>query len=99
MIERTIFQYDISHSLNSLDLHDNTSISTEMLYRALNTFSYYVDLYLYCCVFQERQQKSRLEAEIDHLRQDNVRLQEESQTAAAQLRRFTEWFFNTIDRQ
>ncbi|KAH9491427.1 Signal-induced proliferation-associated 1-like protein 2 [Bulinus truncatus] len=46
-----------------------------------------------------RQEKSAMEIEIQDLRADNVRLQEESQTAATQLRRFTEWFFNTIDRQ
>lgn len=50
-------------------------------------------------IIQERLQKSKLEGDIQDLRADNVRLQEESQTAAAQLRRFTEWFFNTIDRQ
>ncbi|BFZ07123.1 hypothetical protein BsWGS_10162 [Bradybaena similaris] len=44
-------------------------------------------------------EKTAMEAEIQELRADNVRLQEESQTAATQLRRFTEWFFNTIDRQ
>ena len=49
--------------------------------------------------FQERAERIALEHEVQHLRQDNVRLQEESQTAAAQLRKFTEWFFNTIDRQ
>ncbi|XP_067682950.1 signal-induced proliferation-associated 1-like protein 2 isoform X2 [Haliotis asinina] len=48
---------------------------------------------------KERREKSALENEVQQLRSDNVRLQEESQTAAAQLRRFTEWFFNTIDRQ
>ncbi|GFS11746.1 signal-induced proliferation-associated 1-like protein 1 [Elysia marginata] len=48
---------------------------------------------------KERLDKAAMEAEIQHLRADNVRLQEESQTAATQLRRFTEWFFNTIDRQ
>ena len=37
--------------------------------------------------------------QVQRLRNDNVRLQEESQTAAAQLRRFTEWFFNTIDQK
>ncbi|PVD26348.1 hypothetical protein C0Q70_14019 [Pomacea canaliculata] len=47
----------------------------------------------------ERLHSSKLETEVQNLRADNVRLQEESQTAAAQLRRFTEWFFNTIDRQ
>ena len=50
-------------------------------------------------IFQERKEKLDLESENQQLRSDNVRLQEESQTAAAQLRRFTEWFFNTIDRQ
>ncbi|XP_076464270.1 signal-induced proliferation-associated 1-like protein 2 isoform X2 [Babylonia areolata] len=48
---------------------------------------------------KERRRTSKQEAEIQDLRAENVRLQEESQTAAAQLRRFTEWFFNTIDRQ
>ncbi|KAK7104928.1 hypothetical protein V1264_019565 [Littorina saxatilis] len=48
---------------------------------------------------KERRHGTKMEAEIQDLRADNVRLQEESQTAAAQLRRFTEWFFNTIDRQ
>ncbi|CAL1536931.1 unnamed protein product [Lymnaea stagnalis] len=46
-----------------------------------------------------RLEKSEMEVEIQELRADNVRLQEESHTAATQLRRFTEWFFNTIDRQ
>lgn len=40
-----------------------------------------------------------LQEEVQHLRQDNMRLQEESQTAAAQLRKFTEWFFHTIDKK
>ncbi|XP_013415008.1 signal-induced proliferation-associated 1-like protein 2 isoform X2 [Lingula anatina] len=48
---------------------------------------------------KERQDKDALQMEVQQLRQDNLRLQEESQTAAAQLRKFTEWFFNTIDRQ
>lgn len=48
---------------------------------------------------KERRAKAALESELQNLRADNVRLQEESQTAATQLRRFTEWFFNTIDRQ
>lgn len=50
-------------------------------------------------LLQEKQDKAVLQAEVQHLRQDNMRLQEESQTAAAQLRRFTEWFFNTIDKK
>lgn len=40
-----------------------------------------------------------MEQQLDQLRQDNIRLQEESQTAAAQLRKFTEWFFQTIDKR
>ncbi|XP_032697037.1 signal-induced proliferation-associated 1-like protein 2 isoform X3 [Lontra canadensis] len=48
---------------------------------------------------KEKQDKAVLQAEVQHLRQDNRRLQEESQTATAQLRKFTEWFFNTIDKK
>ncbi|XP_054844049.1 signal-induced proliferation-associated 1-like protein 2 isoform X3 [Eublepharis macularius] len=48
---------------------------------------------------KEKQDKAVLQAEVQHLRQDNMRLQEESQTAAAQLRKFTEWFFSTIDKK
>ncbi|XP_075388206.1 signal-induced proliferation-associated 1-like protein 2 isoform X2 [Tenrec ecaudatus] len=48
---------------------------------------------------KERQDKAALQAQVQHLRQDNMRLQEESQTAAAQLRKFTEWFFSTIDKK
>ncbi|XP_060047967.1 signal-induced proliferation-associated 1-like protein 2 isoform X2 [Erinaceus europaeus] len=48
---------------------------------------------------KEKQDKAVLQAEVQHLRQDNMRLQEESQTATAQLRKFTEWFFNTVDKK
>lgn len=48
---------------------------------------------------KEKQDKAVLQAEVQHLREDNLRLQEESQTAAAQLRRFTEWFFSTVDKK
>lgn len=48
---------------------------------------------------QEKEDKAILQVEVQHLRQDNMRLQEESQTAAAQLRKFTEWFFHTIDKK
>ena len=40
----------------------------------------------------------QLLSQVDQLKEENVRLQEESQTAAQQLRRFTEWFFQTIDK-
>ncbi|XP_026883308.2 signal-induced proliferation-associated 1-like protein 2 isoform X1 [Electrophorus electricus] len=47
---------------------------------------------------KEKEDKAILQVEVQHLRQDNMRLQEESQTAAAQLRKFTEWFY-TIDKK
>ena len=46
----------------------------------------------------ERRGKVDLEQQIEQLKEENVRLKEESQTAAQQLRRFTEWFFQTIDK-
>uniref|UniRef100_A0A1A7ZF97 Signal-induced proliferation-associated 1 like 2 n=1 Tax=Nothobranchius furzeri TaxID=105023 RepID=A0A1A7ZF97_NOTFU len=48
---------------------------------------------------KEKEDKAMLQEEVQHLRQDNLRLQEESQTSAAQLRKFTEWFFHTIDKK
>ena len=47
---------------------------------------------------KERKGKKELEQTVEHLKEENVRLKEESQTAAQQLRRFTEWFFQTIDK-
>ena len=46
----------------------------------------------------ERRARGELEEVVGGLREDNARLREESQTAAQQLRRFTEWFFQTIDK-
>uniref|UniRef100_A0A3P8YT46 Signal induced proliferation associated 1 like 2 n=1 Tax=Esox lucius TaxID=8010 RepID=A0A3P8YT46_ESOLU len=48
---------------------------------------------------KEKEDKVLLQVEVQNLRQDNMRLQEESQTSAAQLRKFTEWFFHTIDKK
>ncbi|KAL2076300.1 hypothetical protein ACEWY4_028103 [Coilia grayii] len=47
---------------------------------------------------KEQQDKAMLQEQVQHLRQDNMRLHEESQTAAAQLRRFTEWFLESMDK-
>ncbi len=47
---------------------------------------------------EEERHKSSLEEEVEALREENVRLQEESATASQQLKRFTEWFFQTIDK-
>ena len=46
----------------------------------------------------EAAEKSQLASEVAALREENLRLQEESQTASQQLKRFTEWFFQTIDK-
>jgi signal-induced proliferation-associated 1 like protein 1 len=46
----------------------------------------------------ESQQKENLAEEVETLRERNIRLQEESATASQQLKRFTEWFFQTIDK-
>ncbi|KAK6640177.1 hypothetical protein RUM44_011863 [Polyplax serrata] len=48
---------------------------------------------------RETRRRMSLEDEVRRLREENRRLQEESQAAAQQLRRFTEWFFQTIDKQ
>ncbi|XP_075452967.1 signal-induced proliferation-associated 1-like protein 2 isoform X2 [Ascaphus truei] len=50
-------------------------------------------------LLQEKEDKAILQAEVHHLREHNIRLQEESQTASAQLRKFTEWFFNSVDKK
>ncbi|KAG9336502.1 hypothetical protein JZ751_002849 [Albula glossodonta] len=46
---------------------------------------------------KEKDDKAMLQAQIQNLREDNQRLQEESQNASAKLKKFTEWVFNTID--
>ncbi|XP_072030878.1 uncharacterized protein [Amphiura filiformis] len=46
----------------------------------------------------ERKQKEAMLNKLDQLHSDNMRLQEESQMTAEQLRHFTDWFFNAIDK-
>ncbi|KAG5846874.1 hypothetical protein ANANG_G00119600 [Anguilla anguilla] len=46
---------------------------------------------------KEREEKAKLQAQIQTLWEDNQRLQEEAQNSAAKLKKFTEWVFNTID--
>ncbi|KAI1897294.1 hypothetical protein AGOR_G00081840 [Albula goreensis] len=46
---------------------------------------------------KEREEKVKLQAQIQTLWEDNQRLQEEAQASAAKLKKFTEWVFNTID--
>ncbi|XP_072545836.1 signal-induced proliferation-associated 1-like protein 1 isoform X2 [Salminus brasiliensis] len=46
---------------------------------------------------KEKDAKASLQAQVQSLRADNQRLQEESHNASAKLKKFTEWVFNTID--
>ncbi|XP_040916648.1 signal-induced proliferation-associated 1-like protein 1 [Toxotes jaculatrix] len=46
---------------------------------------------------KEKDAKASLQAQIQSLRVDNQRLLEESYSASAKLKKFTEWVFNTID--
>ena len=46
----------------------------------------------------EAVEKLRMAEEVEGLCKENVHLQEESATASQQLKRFTEWFFQTIDK-
>uniref|UniRef100_A0A8C2ZKD6 Signal induced proliferation associated 1 like 1 n=1 Tax=Cyclopterus lumpus TaxID=8103 RepID=A0A8C2ZKD6_CYCLU len=46
---------------------------------------------------KEKDAKVSLQAQIQNLREDNQRLLEESYSASAKLKKFTEWVFNTID--
>lgn len=48
---------------------------------------------------KETRRRRSLEQAVRRLTEENRRLQDESQAAVQQLRRFTEWFFQTIDRQ
>lgn len=50
-------------------------------------------------VLREQRRRRSLEHAVRRLTEENRRLQDESQAAVQQLRRFTEWFFQTIDRQ
>uniref|UniRef100_A0A8W7PEQ1 Rap-GAP domain-containing protein n=1 Tax=Anopheles coluzzii TaxID=1518534 RepID=A0A8W7PEQ1_ANOCL len=50
-------------------------------------------------VLREQRRRRSLEHAVKRLTEENRRLQDESQAAVQQLRRFTEWFFQTIDRQ
>ncbi|XP_076879437.1 signal-induced proliferation-associated 1-like protein 2 isoform X2 [Brachyhypopomus gauderio] len=54
---------------------------------------------LQCDLRKEQEDKAMLQQQVQHLRQDNLRLHEESQTATAQLQRFTHWILNSMDQK
>lgn len=49
-------------------------------------------------ITKETRRRKSLEQAVRRLTEENRRLQDESQAAVQQLRRFTEWFFQTIDK-
>jgi signal-induced proliferation-associated 1 like protein 2 len=46
---------------------------------------------------KEQVEKSTLEKTVQDLRDENRRLHDESATASAQLKKFSEWFFSNIN--
>lgn len=46
----------------------------------------------------EMEMRMELQNEVKHLREENRRLQDESNSAAQQLKHFTHWFFQNIDK-
>ena len=49
-------------------------------------------------LLQEGEEKHRLDSEFRKLQKENKRLQEDLRTASHQLRKFTEWFFSTMEQ-
>lgn len=50
-------------------------------------------------VLKETRRRKSLEVAVRKLTEENKRLQDESQQAVLQLKRFTEWFFQTVDNK
>lgn len=50
-------------------------------------------------ISKETRRRKSLEQAVRRLTEENRRLQDESQAAVQQLRRFSEWFFQTVDRE
>lgn len=50
-------------------------------------------------VMKETKRRKSLEVAVKRLTEENRRLQDESQQAVLQLKRFTEWFFQTVDKK
>lgn len=51
------------------------------------------------CIFsiQEGEDKQRLDSELRRLQKENKKLQEDLRTASHQLRKFSEWFFTSVE--
>ncbi|XP_014259689.1 signal-induced proliferation-associated 1-like protein 1 isoform X2 [Cimex lectularius] len=78
-----------------LQVKSDNANSVEMREEELSKHIFQLESWL----SRETRKRMSLEEEVRSLREENRRLQQESQSAAQQLRRFTEWFFQTIDKQ
>ncbi|XP_077342357.1 signal-induced proliferation-associated 1-like protein 2 isoform X1 [Lithobates pipiens] len=86
-----------SHSVNEKDYGDATGQGTSLTGK-VNQLEVILKK-LQTDLLKEKEHKAMLQAEVHHLRQHNIRLQEESQTASAQLQKFTEWFFSSVEKK
>jgi len=71
----------------------------ELAVENFTIMSHNEDVVLCYDLVQENRERELLEREVLDLREENARLHEESQLAASQLRRFSGWFFNAIDKR
>lgn len=90
-----------SPSYESLSSTSSTSSSSGGVNRTQSSLP---DLQNQVCQLEDRitketNRRMSLEHAVRKLTEENRRLQDESQAAVQQLRRFSEWFFQTIDRQ
>ncbi|KAG5677615.1 hypothetical protein PVAND_007357 [Polypedilum vanderplanki] len=76
---------------NAMGLTENLSVALPELQSQVSQLS--------DRVMRETRRRRSLEVAVKRLTEENRRLQDESQQAVQQLKRFTEWFFQTIDKQ
>nr|DBA26951.1 TPA: hypothetical protein GDO54_011140 [Pyxicephalus adspersus] len=88
-----------SHSVNEKDYGDAAGQSSESALTGKVNQLEVILKKLQTDLLKEKEHKAMLQAEVHHLRQHNIRLQEESQTASAQLQKFTEWFFSSVEKK
>lgn len=87
----------LQDDLKKVSLASAKAVSNSIVrYINNNSGRHYVNVFL-LCLHQEKDAKASLQAQIQSLREDNQRLLEESYSASAKLKKFTEWVFNTID--
>lgn len=95
---------DCVSSSQSSSVSNDTSSSSSSNQQQLSTSTSLPELQTQVSQLEDRitketRRRKSLEQAVRRLTEENRRLQDESQAAVQQLRRFTEWFFQTIDRQ